>query len=213
VSAGTRLQEQALDVHQRLLNGDPTAPLDAVELLLDPVVARLRAKWPGPEFLEACHDVAVEVLVGYLQAPARYEPARSALLTWLTMQAHADLINAYRSPQQTFEREWLVESALAGDDVETEAAPALGDRLPYSDLVPSLEASAVLATVRDAFPDKRDRQLIWLICVENVHTTDEAAAVLGLIDLDPAERAAAVKRHKDRVMRRLRRLGLDNRDE
>lgn len=212
VTAGAHLQQQALVIHQRLLHGDPTASADAAGLLLGPLADRLCSKWPGPRYAEACHDAAVEVMVAYLAAPVRYDPARSALLTWLVMQAHCDLINAYNSPQQKFERDWVVESALVGGD-DTQTPPPLGDQLPWLDPVPSLDTSRVLAAVREAFPDERDRRLIWLICVEGVHSTDAAAAVLGLTELPPTECAAAVKRNKDRVMRRLRRLGLDKHDE
>lgn len=210
--AGT-LQQQALDLHQRLLNGDPTASLDAAELLLDPLVSRLRAKWPSQNYIDACHDAATEVIVIYLQAPRRYDPARSALLTWLTMQAHGDLLNAYASPQKKFERDWTVESDLSRNDSDGGAEVKLGDQVAWLDAVPTLDGSRVLASVRAAFPEERDRRLIWLMCIDGVHATDEAAAVLDLMQLPPPERAAAVKRHKDRVMRRLRRLGLDESNE
>jgi hypothetical protein len=72
-----------------------------------------------------------------------------------------------------------------------------------------LEDSTVFAAVRKAFPDERDRRLIWLVCVEGSRSTDEAATILGLTDLPKEQREAEVRRNKDRVMRRLRRLGLD----
>lgn len=207
------MQQRALVIHQRLLDGDPTASPDAADLLLDPLVRRLRTKWPRPDFAEACHDAAVEVVVAYLSAPDRYDPTRSLLLTWLALQANGDLINAYDSRQKRFERAWIVESALSHIEPEGEASPTLGDQIPWLDSVPSLDASAVLTAVRDAFPDESDRRLIWLICVENEHSTDAAAAVLGLAELHPDERTAAVKRRKDRVMRRLRRMRLETYDE
>ncbi|WP_448639432.1 hypothetical protein [Geodermatophilus sp. URMC 63] len=212
VAAGPDLQQQALEIHRRLLRGDPTASLDAAELL-EPLTFRLRLKWPGPDYAEACGDAAVEVLVGYLQAPDRYDPTRSALLTWLVMQAHGDLLNAYASPQKRFERAWLVESSLVSDATDEKAPSAIGDHIPSFDTVPSLTKSTVLTAVADAFPEERDRQLIWLMCVEGSRSTDEAAKVLQLLDLPPDERARAVRRHKDRIMQRLRRLGLDKRDE
>jgi len=212
VVTGTQLQQQALDIHQRLLSGDPTASLDAADLLLDPLVSRLRAKWPSQNYIDACHDAATEVIVIYLQAPRRYDPARSALLTWLTMQAHGDLLNAYASSQKKFERDWIVESDLSRNDPDSDdAAVQLGDQMAWLDAVPVLDASRVLVSVRAAFPEERDRQLIWLMYIDGVHSTD--AEVLDLMHLPPLERAAAVKRHKDRVMRHLRRLGLDENDE
>ena len=201
-----------MEIHQRLLSGDPSASLDAAELLLYPSSTGCAANG-REQYVDACRDAATEVMVIYLGAPDRYDPRRSALLTWLTMQAHGDLLNDYKSPQKKFERSWLVESALSPDDPEPDTSVRLGDRVPWLDAVPSLDASAALLTIRDAFPDERDRRLIWLTCVEQRHSTDDAAAVLGLMELPQGERAAAVKRNKDRVMRRLRRLRLDRNDE
>lgn len=205
--AGTVLQQQALDIHRRLLLGDPTAPADAAALLLDPLVKRLRSRWPGQQFEEACHDAAVEVIVQYLQSPDRYEPAQSSLLTWLTMQAHGDLLNAYASPQKKFEQSWVVEAALRSDDPESDT-PLIEGLAHWDDPSPITDASVVFEAVKATFPDEVDRRLIFLTCIEGVKATDAAAAVLGLGDLPEPERTAEVKRHKDRIMRRLRRLGL-----
>ena len=198
---------KALDVHQRLLQGDPTASADAAELLLDPVVTRLKRKWPGTAYSDACHDAAVDVLVVYFTDPSRYKPAQSSLVGWLVMQAHGDLLNDYASKPKQFERLWLVESALPVDP-NTGEVPRVGDQVPSFDTLPEVDGSAVLAAVRGAFPNECDRQLIWLMCIEGSHSTEEAAKVLGLDCLSGAERAAEVKRQKDRVMRRLRRLGI-----
>lgn len=209
---GAELQQQALSVHRRLLSGDPTAPADAAELLLDPLVARLNGRWPGLAHTDACHDAAVEVLVMYLVDPNRYDPNRASLVGWLVMQAHGDLKNDHASKLRRFERDWLVESELPPDP-NTDAPPMVGDQVASHDTVLAVETSAVFAAVRAAFPDERDRQLIWLTCIEGSRSTDEAARVLGLENLPSAERTAQVKRAKDRVMRRLRRLGLDEKNE
>ena len=212
VTSGAELQGKALEVHQRLLRDDPVAPADAVELLLDPVVAYLRYKWPDIVYTDDCRDAAVEVLVTYLADPSRYQPTQSSLVGWLVMQAHRDLINDYDSRPKRFERLWLVESALPVDP-DTGETPRLGEQVPSFDTVPEIDGSTVLAAVREAFPDERDRRLIWLMCIEGSHSTEDTAEVLGLSGLPRAERTAEVRRHKDRVMRRLRRLGLDKRDE
>jgi RNA polymerase sigma-70 factor (ECF subfamily) len=206
------LRQQTLEVHQRLLHGDPTASADAAELLLDPVVARLQRKWPGLAHTDACHDAATDVLVVYLADPSRYQPTQSSLVGWLVMQAHGDLLNDHASKPKQFERMWLAESAMPVDP-STGETPQLGDQAPSFDTLPEVNGSTVLAAVRDAFPNERDRQLIWLMCIEGSHSTEEAAKVLGLAGLSPTDRAAEVKRHKDRIMRRLRRLRLDDHDE
>jgi len=205
------LQEQALGVHRRLLAGDPTASADAATLLLDPLVNRLNARWPLLAQTDACYDVAVEVVSMYLVAPTRYDPVRSSLLGWLTMQAHGDLLNDHASPSKRFERSWLVESCLPADP-DTRQPPTVGDIATF-DVLPDVDGSQLFHTVREAFPDIRDRQLIWLMCVEGSRSTEEAARVLGLDGLPSPGLTAEVRRHKDRVMRRLRRLGLDDRNE
>lgn len=205
------LQQQALGIHRCLLAGDPTASADAATLLLDPLVNGLKARWPLLARTDACYDAAVEVVSMYLVAPARYDPSRSSLLGWLTMQAHGDLCNDHASPSKRFERSWLVESSLAADP-DTGQPPTVGDTVTF-DVLPDVGGSQLFQTVRDAFPDIRDRQLIWLICVEGSRSTEEAARVLGLEDLPPPHLTAEVRRHKDRVMQRLRRLGLDDHNE
>lgn len=202
--AAAGLQEQALEVHQRLLLDAPTAALDATELLLAPLTRRLRAKWPQLD-RDATHDAATEVLVQYLQAPARYDPTRASLLGWLLLQAHRDLINEYNGKQKSFERAWLVESDLPADRATGEPAQ-LDDHLPPTEIEPRLGPSRFLSAIRDALPDERDRQLLWAIADEGSRGTDEAAEILGLTHLPPAERTAEVRKNKDRIMKRLRRL-------
>jgi len=171
VAGGPQLQEQALGIHQRLLAGEPTASLDATELLLGPLTARLRARWPNLD-RDACHDAATDVFVQYLQAPGRYDPTRSSLLGWLTMQAHRDLINDHASNQKNFERRWTVESALPtrrGTDEPTR----LDDYLPPTEPVPSLGPSPVLKAIRDALPEEKDRRLVWLVGDDGSRSTDD----------------------------------------
>lgn len=211
-TGGAELQERALKVHQRLLRSDPVAPADAAELLLDPVVAHLQYKWPDIVYTDACRDAAVDVLVTYLADPSRYQPTRSSLVGWLVMQAHRDLVNDYDSRPKRFERLWLVESALPVDP-DTGETPRLDEQVASFDTVSEIDGSSALAAVREAFPDEHDRRLIWLMCIEENHSTEAAAEVLEITDLPLAQRTAQVKRRKDRIMRRLRRLGLDKRDE
>lgn len=211
MAGGSQLQGQALEIHQRLLLDQPTASLDATEWLLAPLTARLRAKWPTLD-PDTCHDAATEVFVQYLQAPSRYDPRRSSLLGWLTMQAHRDLINDHESKQKAFERRWAVESSLPTMPGTDEPAK-LEDYLPSTEAMPNLELSPVLKAIRDALPDEKDRRLLWLVGHEGSRSTDEAAEILGLMHLPLAERTTEVRRNKDRIMRRLRRVGLDRGDD
>jgi RNA polymerase sigma-70 factor, ECF subfamily len=208
--ADTSLQDRALEVHQRLLSGDPTASLDASELILGPLVARLRAKWPTLDEIY-CYDAATEVLVQYLKAPERYDPSKSSVIGWLAMQAHGDLTNDYQSKQKRFEKSWVVESDLPARP-ESEDPAKLEDLLPTTQLGARLGPSRILANVYEAFPDERDRQLIWHV-IDGSRSTDEAAEILGLTHLTGEERTKEVRKNKDRIKTRLRRLNLEVDDD
>src|SRR2546421_12214161 len=90
-SGGMELQQHALGVHQRLVSGDPTASADMANLLLDTLVERLTARWPGLARTDACYDAAVEVFVTYLADPGRYDPAQSSPVAWPVMPGQCDV--------------------------------------------------------------------------------------------------------------------------
>ncbi len=86
--------------HNRLVAGDRVASEELAGLLLDPLVARLRRRWPRWKHTDVLYDAAVDVVLDYLQAPERYDPGGGPLLRWLEIAAHRYLTNAYRSARQ-----------------------------------------------------------------------------------------------------------------
>jgi hypothetical protein len=151
-------------------------------------------------------DTAVDALVQHIRAPERYDPARASLLGWLIWQANADLINIYRSAQHQFERdvETLSQLRSDSDDVEESLDTSGG----VSDRYPVLEESGFWGRIRVAFPDRRERELIWRCWVEGERSTEMAAAVLELTGLPAAEQQQQVKKVKDRIKKKLQRMGL-----
>jgi hypothetical protein len=182
------------------------ATADLFRLLLGSLVARLRYRWPQLAHTDAAHDAAIKVLTDYFAAPERYDPARMELLGWLALQAHADLKNDYASARRRFERSWIVESELSPD---TEARPVrLGELIAVVDRYPVEESGDFMARVREAFPAVEDRRLIYVHYVEGDHSTAAAAGALGIEHLPPAEQARLVKQAKDRIAKKLRRMGV-----
>ncbi len=198
------LQARVLEAHQRLLDGDPVASADLYELLLDPLVRALRRRWPDASWAEAVEDAAVDALVQHIRAAERYDPARASLLGWLVWQANADLINVYRSAQRQFERNVEIASQLRNED-EARFLDTVGGA---SDRYPVLENTGMWGRIRAAFPDRRERELIWRCWVEGERSTEVAAAVLGLSSLPFAEQRRQVKSVKDRIRKQLQRMGL-----
>jgi len=204
--AERELQARVLGAHHRLLDGDLVASADLYELLLDPLVRALRRRWPDSSWAEAVEDAGVDALVQHIRAPERYDPARASLLGWLVWQANADLINIYRSAQRQFERNVEIKSQLRNDSDDAEQPfDTVGGS---SDRYPVLEDSGMWARIRVAFPDRRERELIWRCWVEGERSTEVAAAILGLTDLPTAEQQQQVKIVKDRIKKKLRRMGL-----
>jgi len=67
------------------------------------------------------------------------------------------------------------------------------------------EPEVKLSDVREALPDERDRHAV-LLMMEEERSTEAFAEVWELGNLPTNEQAAEVKRNKDRVKARLRRL-------
>ncbi len=204
VDRAREMQARALEAHQRLLDGDPVASADLCELLLGPLVGALRRRWPDASYAESVYDSAVDALIGHFHAPGRYDQARATLLGWLVWQANADLINDYHAAQRRFDRDVVTQAKLRNDN--NEARLAAGG--VASDRYPVLEDTGVWRRIRVAFPDRQERELIWRCCVEGERSTKVAAQVLGLSSLPLAEQHRQVKNVKDRIMKKLQRMGL-----
>jgi hypothetical protein len=82
-------------LHAEICGGDPTAWSRAFTTLLDPLIDALGFKWPDLRGTERLRDFAVDSIMTYVQEPARYDPSKSALLTYLRMDAHGDLLNEH----------------------------------------------------------------------------------------------------------------------
>jgi hypothetical protein len=110
------------------------------------------------------------------------------------MDADGDMKNAYNSARARRER-FL-------DDVEDEASR--WNQMTDDERFDS-DDRAVYARLRAAFPEERDRRVIHLM-LENVRDTESYASALEIAYLPPDEQAAEVKRVKDRIKKRMRRL-------
>jgi DNA-directed RNA polymerase specialized sigma24 family protein len=198
-------QEQD-DLHRRVLNRDPTAKADVFETLLDPLIDSLGYRWPGLRGEDQLRDNAIDSVFNYLAAPERYDPKRCSLLTYLRMDAHNDLINAYRSPAQAVKVVPLPEESHSGVR-DGRRLRKVDSALISTDSYPSDSPLAGLVRqVVDAFPDKHDREIVTLL-MQGQRSTTIYAQVLGLSGLSASEQEKRVNREKDRIRKRLRRIG------
>jgi hypothetical protein len=183
------------ELHAAIVEGDdPTATARAFEMLLEPLKTRVAFRWSSLS-RDELEGWALDTLISYLETPTRYDPKQSALLTYLVMDADGDMKNAYNSARARRER-------FLGD-VEDEASRR--NQTTDDDERFDSDDRALYARLRAAFPEERDRRVIHLM-LENVRDTESYAAALEIAYLPPDEQAAEVKRVKDRIKKRMRRL-------
>lgn len=181
----------AADLYRRLVAGDPVATADFATATLDPLAAFLAARYPWADDhlrVQAAGDAVLSVV----QHPAVYDPARGDLPKFLRLAARRDLLNALAKERRHARRR------VGTDPVEL-AAPAGNDD---GDDLPSLAHPAVAAAIaRFTAPERRVLDLMRA----GERRTGAFAAALGLGHLPAAEQRRAVKRVKDKLLRRLER--------
>ena len=131
-------------------------------------------------------------IIDFLKAPERFDPSKRSLDGYLRMAAEGDLLNAITREKRHRRREVPFPVELdrpAGNEPDGEP--------------PRLDDHPELAAVRGGLSEA-DRAVFDLMRA-GVRATVPYAEVLGLGDLPPDEQAAAVKRAKDRVLKRFQR--------
>ena len=198
-------QEEAERLHSRLLQGDPVAPADLAEAFLEQIVRRLRIRvFVKDETLIV--DAATDALLAYVREPAKFDHTRSDLLRYLTMSARGDLLNQLAKEQRRMRHQ------VSLDDVEHRLVVGNSDTEEEQDVlerhgIATREARVeILRRVAEAFPDPDDRRVLDLM-LRGVRRTTSYSEVLAIQDKPPEEQRRIVKRHKDRITKRLQRIG------
>lgn len=202
-------------IHERLLSGDPVAPDDLCERWLEPLVRDLERGFGAIVWRDSTliWDAVIKSLLDYAERPTIYQPHRSSLRSFLFFAARGDLLNLLESERRRCSREQplaLVEELSEPRNVSPEGqqrAPSVEDAA-----LANLEKSESAQLVAPHFPVERDRQLVALI-LQGERKTGPYARVLDIDHLDRVTQQREVKRHKDRIGKRLRRLGEKIRDQ
>jgi hypothetical protein len=192
--------DELLRLHELLIAEiDPTAPACMAELLLPALKRRFAgARLPDP------HDV--ESLIGwsiarYVAEPTRWQPQQAPLLAFLYQDVNGDIVNE-RDRRARLRRHEEPDSAVV-ELVGADRNPGPEEEV-LDDMDPFDMAPAVLARAREEIApmDSQDRQLIELLG-DGVRATSAYAEVLGIVHLPKEAQADEVKRHKDRLKKRL----------
>lgn len=189
-------------MHARLLGGTSmTVTSEIAETFLSPVTNSLRKDFPSlgdPHLIETAVE---DALIAYIGSPARFDPRRAGLFTYLRQLARSRLLNLLARQKNLSATEKVVELE-AVESVYEMTDCELAD--PEDALARRESDDATWRKLRELLTDPIDLELIKLM-MEGVRETDRYAALLGLSSLPAEEQASEVKRHKDRLKKTIQR--------
>lgn len=184
-------------LHNSLRSGDPTAPAEVFKLLHRPLTALVfrRLRTAGLD-REAASDLATDAIVEYATAPARFNPLRSSLFTYLGMIAHRDGLNLLRG------------RAAAGNNFRklVELAAAEGNNTDNQNPT-HLDAARIMQRHGHEIATSPEEKEVLILYLEGEKDTQTYAAAIGAAHFDVEEQKTLVKQYKDRIEKRLVRLG------
>lgn len=212
------LQSEAeLQLHQRLLAGDKTAPSDIANTFIDRLIKHLTIRykqfdpnklWGSATIKDRIYEAATSALMDYIENPHKYNPKLRGLYGYLQMAAEGDFKNALAKQKRHDSRLKVVSKDvellnLAGNiDIENEsiARQEVRDRVVEFNRKQALQNGSVA-------DDELDRKLLALMDIGE-RRTSEYAKVLNITHFPIAEQKRIVKQHKDRLNLRRKRNNL-----
>jgi hypothetical protein len=194
--------EQALLLHRRLVEADPTASADLAAAYLDHLIDWLASqnRKIAPEF---CATAAEDAILALIKNPKSYDPSRQGLSAYLHLSAQGDLLNLLRrEARHTRGKNWeAVEQAPdAGKYLARDDDPTLPLQIREEAAIARQE---IVPQVREGLKDAESRVLDLLLKGER--RTAVFAAAFGISHLPKEQQVLEIKRVKDMLKIRLKR--------
>ena len=188
-----------LALHLRLVAGDKTAPDESVLRWLPELVRKLSFQFAEVTMRDEHLVLAatLDALFDYTRDPSKYDPQRSSLGNYLLKAARGDLINSLRRDK--------TQGRDAGSINSVEQWLSAGNSNFEEEVIDRADLRALWETIMSKITDPLDRSLLKLM-LEGERATEAYASVLGIQHLPDQEKRAIVKRHKDRISKRLERI-------
>lgn len=191
--------------HQQISGGDPIAFAQLCEKALPHLTLFLRRQFPqAPPHL---HDIAaIDCLMSYHGRPQQFNPDKLSLFAYLRMAARGDIRNALDSRQRREKRlhdldDPAIQTQLTAEQME-DGEFELDDWLAQHT---HLTRPELWARVEARFDDG-DKEILSLM-LQGVRDGRQFAQIMGISHLDLVSQRQAVKRAKDRIGKKLKRLG------
>lgn len=199
-------KNKEIELHSRLLKGDPVAPSEVAEKFIKIVFDRVRIKYRQVDE-DLVFDAVGDALLNYIEHPERYKPDQSKLFTYLIMSADGDLKNALEKIKKKNSKEISLNFIEQDKDGRNKLMEfILGLSVYDTYFFETLNEKQLMKTIFECFPDPTDKKLL-LLMIEGEKKTSIFARVLGAHNLTNEEQQKIVKQHKDRIKSKLKRLG------
>ncbi|MGD9893709.1 MAG: RNA polymerase sigma factor [Dehalococcoidia bacterium] len=189
---------------EHLHAGDLVARAEFCDIYLPKLLVDRRWILPGIRDEHLIQDAAHTALIDFIRRPDRYDPDKLPILQYLRMAAQGDLRNLLAREQ----RHAMRRTSL--DDVEL-SAPVGNDPQEAPDPPSGISYDLLRRRILEEIPDKRDQQAAQMI-MDNIKDTAAYARLYGLTGLSKSEQVREVKRQKDRLKARMKRMGKRLRD-
>lgn len=191
------------EIHQRLLENDTDAPSQLVHRYLKGLLRYLKSEFKEVKDQTLIHDAAVDACVNYIKNPLTFDPTKRNLFSYLKMSAKGDLLNALKK-----EESWKNAKQKIVKNMENEVLQStINNSINLPEEGEYVIKQDVITQVIEEFPDLRDQQILWLI-LDRERKTSVYAEILEIQDRDEVEQRRIVKQNKDRIKKRLERLGV-----
>ena len=195
-------RDEDINLHARLLAGDPVASADLCRQHLFPLTQKLKAHFRTTD-LDLIHDAVVSALLDYAERPHQYDPSRRSLAGFLYMVASRDLLNLRERHRPRLELENLVDD-VGFESLTRNMVVSGGDTV--FDIVADHETSEALMVRAESVATTEEERLVIRLMLVGERATGVYADVLGLLTLTEAEQRTHVNAIKDRLSKRLKRL-------
>lgn len=181
-----RAVDALVDLHRRVLCGQPEAPAGLYALMCEILIPRLRRRWPGTDPQEIRSAVGIAVCV-HLAKPFMFDPLRSRLDWYVTAIAERRIIDGARRDARRRKAE-----AAWNESRERRALPAVR---------PASECT--LEEVGELVPNEKERRFV-MAKIDGERRTAVLARDLGAAGLTAAEQRVLVHRTWMKLRKRLR---------
>jgi len=197
-------EEWLREIHERLLAHDPIAPAELAEQTIDILARKLTAKYHYLNDRSLINDAVSDAILSYIKNPMQFDPSKRGLLGYLQMAAEGDLKNALSRISRRNKKEIVsddVELTLSGGNISLRRGFIANDE---NTLKEKRTENIVHSAICKLFKDPKDVKIAEMI-MDGERSTAAFAVVLGIRGSNDIEQKNEVKRHKDRIKKRLER--------